>query len=65
MNKMFEMCKNAWNEACSQGYISENSSKEEIEENAYEILQFSFDDVDGLSDEEFDECVNMLISFLN
>ena len=30
MNKMFEMCKNAWNEACSQGYISENSSKEEI-----------------------------------
>ena len=61
---LFDGCEMAFNSAKEYGYITELCGEDDIENNAYEILQFGFDDVDELTDDEFDKCVDILKSFL-
>lgn len=61
-----ENCEFAWNEAEYRGYVSSlSTTKDDIDEMAYDILGFGDIDVDDLGDEEFDECIEILKSFLN
>lgn len=46
--EQIEVCKMGFEQAVSRGYISVNSSKQEIYTNIYEILEFGCDDVDTL-----------------
>lgn len=58
-----EQAINAFSSASSNGYISVFSSQNEIEDNAYEILEFMPDyDVADLNDEEYDYAVEVLLS---
>lgn len=53
----------AFSSASDNGYISSYSSASEIEDNAYEILEFMPDyDVADLTDEEYDYAVDILLS---
>ena len=61
---LFDGCKMAFNSAKEGGYITELCGEVDIENNAYEILQFGFEDVEELTDGEFDKCVDILKSFL-
>lgn len=55
----------AFNTAATNGYVNSNSSKKEVEENAYEILEYMPDaDVDELNDEAFDYAVSVLVEQL-
>lgn len=61
--EQIQACEDGFSQAESNDYVSTYSSRKEIEDNIYEILEFGCDDVDELflTDEE----INAAIDYIN
>ena len=59
--EQMSICEQGFSQACDGGYITPNSSRKEIDDNIYEILEFACDDVDtAFSDEALDAAVDYI-----
>jgi len=64
-DELYDACKQAWGTAEANGFVdSYQTSPADIDALAYDILAFGFEDVEALSDDEYDQCVETLKSFL-
>lgn len=68
MIELAEEVQFAFEQACERGYITEYSSKKEVLDNSYEIMEFSelgdTGELDELSDEEWAFIEKMLVEQL-
>lgn len=57
-----QACEHGFEQAEERGYISRNSSRKEIDNNIYEILEFGCDEVDDIfpTDNELDAAVDYI-----
>jgi hypothetical protein len=59
--EQIEICEQGFSQACDNDFITPNSSRKEIDDNIYEILEFACDDVDAaFSDEALDAAVDYI-----
>ena len=64
-DELYNACKQAWDTAEANSFVDPYlTSPADIDDLAYDILAFGFDDVEALSDDEYDQCVEILKSFL-
>lgn len=50
--EQIEICEQGFEQACERDYVSPNSSRKEIDDNIYEILEFGCDDVDDMFNDD-------------
>ena len=63
--ELTQKCEHAWLQAWMQDYVDPyETSAVAIEKQAPEILQWSFDDIDELSDADYKKCIEILKTFL-
>lgn len=57
-----QACEQGFEQAEERGYINRNSSRKEIDNNIYEILEFGCDEVDDIfpTDDELDAAVDYI-----